>query len=237
MDDENVNVARMMSPLLMLFLVLLLTIDVKRIQAGVFWSEPINRYHAAAHLVYALGALPSLLLWFDSRLSRKLRSWVLWGHIYVLAVGALLMAVTVFVDRSSLVLLGVTMLVTNLAYHVPRRPRLLFNAVALVAFGVMVACPDTPLANATVVAERLAPGPSPIPRLRGAWTASGPPEIQNLMPPGAGGGGAAGAGSAGAAGAGEATGAGGAAGAAAGRATTGEGAGAFQPGGRREAFG
>lgn len=51
MDDENVNVARMMSPLLLLFLVLLLAIDVKRIQAGVFWSEPINRYHAAAHPV------------------------------------------------------------------------------------------------------------------------------------------------------------------------------------------
>ena len=56
LDDENVNVARMMSPLLLLFVVLLLTIDFKRIQAGVFWTEPINRFHAASHLVYALGA-------------------------------------------------------------------------------------------------------------------------------------------------------------------------------------
>lgn len=138
LDDENVNVARMMSPLLLLFVVLLLTIDFKRIQAGVFWTEPINRFHAASHLVYALGALPSLLLWFDSRMSRQLRWWVLWGHIFVMAAGALFMAVTVYVDRSSLVLLGVTMLVTNLMYHVPRKPRTVINAVGLAAFAVML---------------------------------------------------------------------------------------------------
>lgn len=71
-------------------------------------------------------------------MNRQLRWWVLWGHIFVMAAGALFMAVTVYVDRSSLVLLGVTMLVTNLAYHVPRKPRLLFNAVALAVFAAMV---------------------------------------------------------------------------------------------------
>lgn len=138
LDDENAAVARVMSPLFLLFVVLLLAIDIRRIQAGVFWTSPMNLFHAASHAVYTLGALPALALWIDSRMSRQLRWWVLWTHIFLMTAGALFMAITIYVDRRSLVLLGVAMLVTNLMYHVPRRPRRLFNTVGLAAFAVML---------------------------------------------------------------------------------------------------
>lgn len=138
LDDENVAVARLMSPLFLLFVILLLVIDIRRIQTGVFWTSPVNLFHAASHAIYTLGALPSLAFWVESRMNRPLRWWVLWSHIFLMTAGALIMATTIYFDRRSLVLLGVAMLVTNLMYHVPRRPRRLFNMVGLTAFAVML---------------------------------------------------------------------------------------------------
>lgn len=138
LDDQNATIARLMSPLFLLFVVLLLTIDFKRMQAGVFWTSSINLAHAASHWVYTAGALPSLALWADGQMSRRTRKWVLWSHIFLMTAGALFMAVSIYFDRRSLVLLGVTMLVANLMYHVPTRPRRWFNAASLLAFGVMM---------------------------------------------------------------------------------------------------
>ena len=138
LDDENATVARLMSPLHLLFMALLGVIDMKRVQAGLFWNSPINMTHAASHLVYAIGALPALSLWAERWMSPRVRWYVLWTHIFVMTAGALFMAIIIYFDRRSLVVLGISVLVVNLMYHVPRKPRRLFNTVALLTFSVML---------------------------------------------------------------------------------------------------
>ena len=143
LDEANIQIARAMSPIMVLFVVLLWSIDLMRASAGILQGSPIYVTHAVAHAVYALGVVPALLLWLGNRLSRPLLRRLLWVHVVVMVSAVLAMGVAAMLERQSLVLLGVAMMLANLMYHVPRKPRWVFNALALVLFATFILSQDT----------------------------------------------------------------------------------------------
>lgn len=143
LDDANLQIARAMSPIMVLFVALLWSIDLMRASAGLLQGSPIYVAHAVAHAVYALGVVPALLLWLGNRLSRPHLRRLLWVHVVVMVSGVLTMGVAAMLERQSLVLLGVAMMLANLMYHVPRRPRSAFNALALALFASFILFQDT----------------------------------------------------------------------------------------------
>ncbi len=138
LDDANIEIARAMSPIMVLFVVLLWSIDYMRATAGLLQGSPTYVAHAVAHATYALGVVPALLLWTGHRYSRALRRRLLWLHVAVMVGSVLVMGMAAMVERQSLVLLGVAMMLANLMYHVPRKPRWAFNALALSLFTLMI---------------------------------------------------------------------------------------------------
>lgn len=143
LDDVNLQIARAMSPIMVLFVALLASIDLMRVSAGILQGSPIYVAHAVAHVVYALGVVPALLLWLGSRLSREFLRRLLWTHVVVMVGGVLTMGMAAMLERQSLVLLGVAMMLANLMYHVPRKPRWAFNLLALALFATMILAQDT----------------------------------------------------------------------------------------------
>lgn len=143
LDDVNLQIARAMSPIMVLFVALLASIDLMRVSAGILQGSPIYVAHAVAHAVYALGVVPALLLWLGSRLSREFLRRLLWTHVVVMVGGVLTMGMAAMLERQSLVLLGVAMMLANLMYHVPRKPRWAFNLLALALFATMILAQDT----------------------------------------------------------------------------------------------
>ena len=143
LDDVNLQIARAMSPIMVLFVALLASIDLMRVSAGILQGSPIYIAHAVAHAVYALGVVPALLLWLGSRLSRELLRRLLWTHVILMVGGVLTMGMAAMLERQSLVLLGVAMMLANLMYHVPRKPRWAFNLLALALFATIILAQDT----------------------------------------------------------------------------------------------
>ena len=138
LDDANIQIARAMSPIMVLFVVLLWSIDLLRLSAGILPGSPVHLTHAVAHATYALGVIPALLLWAESRFSRPVRRQLLWTHVTVMVGSVLVMGLASLLERQSLVLLGVAMMLANLMYHVPRRPRWMFNVSALSLFTLVI---------------------------------------------------------------------------------------------------
>lgn len=151
LDDANIDIARAMSPIMVLFVVLLWSIDYMRAAAGILHGSPIYLTHAAAHATYALGVVPALLLWAGGRLSKVLRRRLLWLHIVVMVGSVLVMGMAALLERQSLVLLGVAMMLANLMYHVPRKPRAAFNALTLSLFALTLVMLDSRGALALLV--------------------------------------------------------------------------------------
>lgn len=138
LDDTNIVVARSMSPVMGMFVFILWFIDFKRAQLGILQTSFLYQFHAGAHVAYAVGVLPSVLFWFGHRIGRQTQRWMLWFHIVVMTGSVLLMALASMYERHGLVLLGVAMLIANLMYQVPRKPRMAFNFLALAIFTMMV---------------------------------------------------------------------------------------------------
>lgn len=136
--DNNAVIARAMALPMLGFAALLLWIDLKRADAGLMEGSVVYVALAASHAVYALGVLPSLLLWAGHRFSRDLQREALRLHITVMSGGLLIMAVLGIVERGGLVMLAVALLVGNLMYQVPLRPRMAFNAVAFAGCGIAI---------------------------------------------------------------------------------------------------
>ena len=136
--DANAVVARAMALPMLGFAALLLWIDLKRADAGLMEASVVYVALAASHAVYALGVLPSLLLWAGHRFSRSIHREALRLHITVMSGGLLTMAVLGIVERGGLVMLAVALLVGNLMYQVPLRPLLAFNAVAFAGCGIAI---------------------------------------------------------------------------------------------------
>lgn len=142
LDDTNIQIARAMSPIMVLFVALLWSIDFMRAEAGILQGSPIYLTHAVAHTTYALGVVPALLLWAGSRFSKVLRRRLLWAHVVVMVGSVLVMGMASLLERKSLVLLGVAMMLANLMYHVPRRPRTAFNVLTLSLFTLTILTVD-----------------------------------------------------------------------------------------------
>lgn len=142
LDDTNIQIARAMSPIMVLFVALLWSIDFMRAGAGILQGSPIYLTHAVAHTTYALGVVPALLLWAGSRFSKVLRRRLLWAHVVVMVGSVLVMGMASLLERKSLVLLGVAMMLANLMYHVPRRPRTAFNVLTLSLFTLTILTVD-----------------------------------------------------------------------------------------------
>lgn len=142
LDDTNIQIARAMSPIMVLFVALLWSIDFMRAEAGILQGSPIYLTHAVAHTTYALGVVPALLLWAGSRFSSVLRRRLLWAHVVVMVGSVLVMGMASLLERKSLVLLGVAMMLANLMYHVPRRPRTAFNVLTLSLFTLTILTVD-----------------------------------------------------------------------------------------------
>lgn len=142
LDDTNIQIARAMSPIMVLFVALLWSIDFMRAGAGILQGSPIYLTHAVAHTTYALGVVPALLLWAGSRFSSVLRRRLLWAHVVVMVGSVLVMGMASLLERKSLVLLGVAMMLANLMYHVPRRPRTAFNVLTLSLFTLTILTVD-----------------------------------------------------------------------------------------------
>lgn len=136
--DANAVIARAMALPMLGFAALLLWIDLKRADAGLMQASVVYVALAASHAMYALGVLPSLLLWAGHRFSRRLQQEALRLHIAVMSGGLLTMAVLGIIERGGLVMLAVALLVGNLMYQVPLRPRLAFNAVAFAGCGIAI---------------------------------------------------------------------------------------------------
>ena len=136
--DANAVVARAMALPMLGFAALLLWIDLKRADAGLMEASVVYVALAASHAVYALGVLPSLLLWAGHRFSRNIHREALRLHITVMSGGLLTMAVLGIVERGGLVMLAVALLVGNLMYQVPLRQRVAFNAVAFAGCGIAI---------------------------------------------------------------------------------------------------
>ena len=142
LDDTNIQIARAMSPIMVLFVALLWSIDFMRAEAGILQGSPIYLTHAVAHTTYALGVVPALLLWAGNRFSSVLRRRLLWAHVVVMVGSVLVMGMASLLERKSLVLLGVAMMLANLMYHVPRRPRTAFNVLTLSLFTLTILTVD-----------------------------------------------------------------------------------------------
>lgn len=138
LHDSNAVVARFLALPMLVFAGLLLWISLKRSEAGLLESSWVYTALAFSHAVYALGVLPSLALWAGDRLRKQQQRLTLKVHICVMSGGLLLMAVLGIIERGGLVLLAVALLVGNLMYQVPLKPRLAFNAVAFMACGFVV---------------------------------------------------------------------------------------------------
>jgi len=138
LHESNAVVARFLALPMLVFAGLLLWISLKRSEAGLLESSWVYTALAFSHAVYALGVLPSLALWAGDRLRKQQQRLALKVHICVMSGGLLLMAVLGILERGGLVLLAVALLVGNLMYQVPLKPRLAFNAVAFMACGFVV---------------------------------------------------------------------------------------------------
>lgn len=136
--DNNAVIARAMALPMLGFAALLLWIDLKRADAGLMEASVVYVAPAASHAVYALGVLPLRLLWAGHRFSRDLQREALRVHIAVMSGGLLIMAVLGIVERGGLVMLAVALLVGNLMYQVPLRPRMAFNAAAFAGCGIAI---------------------------------------------------------------------------------------------------
>lgn len=136
--DSNATIAKALAVPMLVFAALLAWIDLKRAAAGLLDGSPLYLALAVSHLVYAIGVVPSLLMWVQHRMSRPWRSRVLMAHIVVLSGSLVMMAVLGIVERGGLVLLAVALLVGNLMYQVRLKPRLAFNLVAFIACGAAV---------------------------------------------------------------------------------------------------
>lgn len=136
--DSNAVIARFLALPMLLFSGLLVWIDLKRSAAGLMDGSALYVGLAVSHALYVLGVLPSLLLWAGERLSRRGQKWALEAHIAVMSSGLLMMAVLGIIERGGLVLLAVAMLVGNLMYQVPLRPRLAFNIVGFSGCGIAI---------------------------------------------------------------------------------------------------
>ena len=149
LHESNAVVARFLALPMLVFAGLLLWISIKRSEAGLLEGAGVYTALAFSHAVYTLGVLPSLVLWAGDRLRKELQRLALRVHISVMSGGLLLMAVLGIIARGGLVLLAVALLVGNLMYQVPLKPRLAFNAVAFLACGFVMfltARPDEDIA-------------------------------------------------------------------------------------------
>jgi len=138
LHESNLTIAKALTAPMLLFAVLLVWIDFKRWSAGLLGTSPLYVALALSHLVYGVGALIALALWGHRHLGRHLQDRALQVHIVVLTGGLLIMAALGILERGGLVMLAVALMVGNLIYQVPLKPRLAFNVLAFGGCGVLI---------------------------------------------------------------------------------------------------
>lgn len=155
--DANVRMAWALAPLFLLFALVLVWLDIKRIDAGKFRQSSLYTWLAVGHVAYGLACLPVMLMGLRERLSRRLMVATMRVHIVAVMASFLALGFLGILERGSLALVAVAMLFGNLVYQVPSKLRAGFNVVALLSCGALLLDPmDDEVGRLVRSAEALA---------------------------------------------------------------------------------
>lgn len=131
-QEVNATLSRFLAIVTLALVPLLLMIDFNRWQAGRFDESALYWLLAAFHACLLLSALPGMALWVPGYTDR-LKAAAARAHPIALTSSLAGLGILGIVERGSLVLLAISLISTNLVFHITRRDRLRFNgALSLV---------------------------------------------------------------------------------------------------------
>jgi diguanylate cyclase (GGDEF)-like protein len=136
--EINTTISRFLTLVTMALAPFLLMIDFNRWQAGRFDESALYWLLAGFHAALLLSALPGLALWAP-RYSTQLKTAAAKAHLFLLTASLAGLGVLGIVERASLVMLAISLICTNLVFHITLRDRIQFNAALSVVGAITLA--------------------------------------------------------------------------------------------------
>lgn len=134
----NATISRFLTIITLALTPLLLMIDFNRWQSGRFDQSALYWLLACFHACLFLSALPGLALW-TTRCPKRLQATAARAHLVALTFSLAGLGVLGIVERGSLVLLAISLLCTNLVFHITLKDRIRFNLALCVVGAITMA--------------------------------------------------------------------------------------------------
>lgn len=142
LDIENAERVFIISFLGVLFFVLLLILDIQRIQSGKFDQSYFYKVSMFLHMCLGLYILPAFLIQNNSNEITEgtypFTRQVVYGSVFLMAAILVPMALFATIDRNSLVTFVVYMILVNLFLTLPKKILYIINVISLIALGIGV---------------------------------------------------------------------------------------------------
>ncbi|MCI5081649.1 MAG: adenylate/guanylate cyclase domain-containing protein [Saprospiraceae bacterium] len=140
---SNISSMEILAYMAVFFLCMLMYLDYLRYETGAMDQSKVIFYLFLNHLAFAYHLIPLSFIWLHRRRKLVLKAshtdLLINASFVVICITLLIMAVLSYMDRLSLIMYAIFVLVANFMFLVGHRMRILFNVSSLLLVGIVIA--------------------------------------------------------------------------------------------------